>query len=48
MKGCILFGRFVWSNEAKNRPAAAPPVAVDPVRPPPVPPEAPGSRGDGT
>lgn len=20
MKGCILFGRFVWSNEAKNRP----------------------------
>jgi hypothetical protein len=21
MKGCILFGRFVWSNEAKNRPA---------------------------
>ncbi len=20
MKGCILFGRFVWSTEAKNRP----------------------------
>jgi hypothetical protein len=20
MKGCILFGRFVFSNEAKNRP----------------------------
>jgi hypothetical protein len=20
MKGCILFGRFTWSNEAKNRP----------------------------
>lgn len=27
MKGCILFGRFVWSNEAKNaprRPTTAP------------------------
>lgn len=21
MKGCVLFGRFVFSNEAKNRPA---------------------------
>lgn len=20
MKGCVLFGRFVWSTEAKNRP----------------------------
>ncbi len=20
MKACILFGRFTWSNEAKNRP----------------------------
>ena len=20
MKGCVLFGRFVWADEAKNRP----------------------------
>lgn len=20
MKGCVLFGRFVWANESKNRP----------------------------
>ena len=20
MKGCVLFGRFVWSEESKNRP----------------------------
>ncbi len=24
MKGCVLFGRFVWSNESKNRPAGNP------------------------
>lgn len=24
MKGCILYGRFVWSNEAKNRPPRSP------------------------
>ena len=24
MKGCILFGRFVWSTPAKNRPAKPP------------------------
>jgi hypothetical protein len=23
MKGCVLFGRFVWSNESKNRPPRA-------------------------
>jgi hypothetical protein len=23
MKGCILFGRFTWSDPAKNRPKAA-------------------------
>jgi hypothetical protein len=21
MKGCVLFGRFVWADESKNRPA---------------------------
>jgi len=21
MKGCVLFGRFVWADEGKNRPA---------------------------
>ena len=21
MKGCVLFGRFVWGNQSKNRPA---------------------------
>lgn len=21
MKGCILFGRFIWADETKNRPA---------------------------
>lgn len=30
MKGCILFGRFVWSTEAKNRPQRpARPAAAD-------------------
>ncbi|MFO1129424.1 MAG: hypothetical protein U1E66_13450 [Rhodospirillales bacterium] len=24
MKGCLLFGRFVWSVEAKNRPPKRP------------------------
>ncbi len=24
MKGCVLFGRFSWSNEEKNRPAKGP------------------------
>lgn len=28
MKGCILFGRFVWSTEAKNRPARPAPAPV--------------------
>ncbi|MDH4233660.1 MAG: hypothetical protein OEV15_00795 [Gallionella sp.] len=23
MKGCVLFGRFVWTDESKNRPRAA-------------------------
>ena len=23
MKGCVLFGRFVWADESKNRPGAA-------------------------
>ena len=23
MKGCVLFGRFVWADESKNRPARA-------------------------
>jgi len=23
MKGCVLFGRFVWADESKNRPAKA-------------------------
>ena len=23
MKGCVLFGRFVWADESKNRPSAA-------------------------
>ena len=26
MKGCVLFGRFVWADESKNRPARASPV----------------------
>jgi hypothetical protein len=21
MKGCVLFGRFVWADESKNRPS---------------------------
>ncbi len=21
MKGCVLFGRFVWADQSKNRPA---------------------------
>ena len=28
MKGCILFGRFVWSNEAKNRPPRQSPATA--------------------
>lgn len=36
MKGCILYGRFVWSNEAKNVPARRHTSAVpDPVAGPP-------------
>lgn len=23
MKGCVLFGRFVWADESKNRPGKA-------------------------
>lgn len=23
MKGCVLFGRFVWADESKNRPPKA-------------------------
>lgn len=23
MKGCVLFGRFIWADEAKNRPGKA-------------------------
>lgn len=23
MKGCVLFGRFVWADESKNRPRKA-------------------------
>lgn len=23
MKGCVLFGRFVWADESKNRPRQA-------------------------
>ena len=23
MKGCVLFGRFVWADESMNRPSAA-------------------------
>lgn len=23
MKGCVLFGRFVWADESKNRPKKA-------------------------
>ncbi len=34
MKGCILFGRFVWSVEAKNRPQR--PHRQEPKRPPTV------------
>lgn len=44
MKGCILFGRFVWSNEAKNRPATGQrgaAAAAAPATP------AAGSRGKG-
>lgn len=31
MKGCILAGRFRFSNEAKNRPPRRAPVEVTPV-----------------
>lgn len=24
MKGCVLFGRFVWADESKNRPKKTP------------------------
>ena len=24
MKGCVLFGRFVWADESKNRPGKKP------------------------
>lgn len=35
MKGCILAGRFRFSNEAKNRPAK-PAAATEPSAEPPV------------
>jgi hypothetical protein len=36
MKGCILFGRFTFSTEAKNRPPKQPrrPAGTPTVRPP--------------
>jgi hypothetical protein len=36
MKGCILHGRFVWSNEAKNRPGQAYPAAAAEAPTPPA------------
>ena len=29
MKGCVLFGRFRWADESKNRPRSASPMAGD-------------------
>jgi hypothetical protein len=26
MKGCVLFGRFIWADESKNRPKKTPPA----------------------
>ena len=41
MKGCVLFGRFVWGDQSKNRPAGGwggsePPQEDNPPEAPPV------------
>jgi len=33
MKGCVLFGRFVWADESKNRPR----IVVQDYKPEPPP-----------
>lgn len=33
MKGCVLAGRFRFSNEAKNRPLKTEPAETEPAKP---------------
>ncbi len=32
MKGCVLYGRFVWADESKNRPVKDASIQIDPTR----------------